>query len=58
MDTRIAIDCDTCSASYVVEHSMDDGRYVVEGCSFCGSQDIHTDEDGLLNGEDEEHRVA
>jgi len=36
-ELNIRIECDDCGASYIINHSMDDDRYKVDCCSFCGS---------------------
>jgi hypothetical protein len=41
--------CESCSATFVVVHELDEDDYIEQYCPFCGAEHEQVEEDVLLN---------
>ena len=41
--------CESCSATFVVVHELDEDDYIEQYCPFCGEEHEQVEEDILLN---------
>jgi len=45
MIENIIVDCNGCSATYIIKHDLNSVRYEILHCSFCGGTDLELEDD-------------